>query len=173
MSSRVVQKFETDSQGNPIAADSQYNTKVVCFKESSTDNYSMAVDAAVDVEQVIWDGEGSYWSDPSIGSKVAGSAHTGSYGWDSGVTSLGAEVMWDRGTKYDPPGDHVEFWLRLTALPDTSQLQARWEDNGRVLLRQTTSKRVRRRAIHCRSAQYDFDEYPAPWTEGCPRLREQ
>lgn len=132
MSSRVVQKFETDSQGNPIAADSQYNTKVVCFTESSTDNYSMAVDAAADVEQVIWDGEGSYWSDPSIGSKVAGSAHTGSYGWDSGVTSLGAEVMWDRGTKYDPPGDHVEFWLRLTALPDTSQLQARWEDNGTV-----------------------------------------
>lgn len=130
--SRIVQQRQTDGQGNPIAAGAQYNAKVLDFIESTTDNVSLAVNAAADVDENIWDGEGSYWSDPSVGSKVAGAAHTGSYGWDSGTTGLGDEVMWDRGAKYDPPGDSVEFWIRFTALPSTSQIQARWEDNGTV-----------------------------------------
>lgn len=124
--------YQRDSQGNKIVAKSQYLTKVLTFAESSTENISMAVDAAADVDQNIWDGEGTYWSDPSVGSQQANSAHTGSNGWDSGTTSLGDEVMWDRGTKYDPPGDAVEMWIRFTALPSTSQVQARWEDNGTV-----------------------------------------
>lgn len=124
--------YAVDSQGNRIVAKSQYSTKVLQFTESTTDNISMAVDGSSDVEETIYDGEGSYWTNPSVGSQQTSSAHTGTNGWDSGTTSLGDEVMWDHGSKYDPPGDSIEMWIRLTALPSTSQLQARWEDNGTI-----------------------------------------
>jgi hypothetical protein len=110
----------------------QYNMRKRVFADPSTGAESMKVDGSTDtLDEAVWDGEGSYWADPSIGSKTTGSKRTGTYGWDTGVTALNDEVKFTRSTPFQPSSDAIEGWVNLQALPAGVMIQARWElDNS-------------------------------------------
>jgi hypothetical protein len=98
------------------------------FANPTTGAESMKVDgSAGSLDENVWNGEGSYWADPSVGSKTTGSKRTGTYGWDSGVTSQGDKVKFTRSSSFQPSSDSIEGWINLQALPATVVIQARWE----------------------------------------------
>lgn len=106
----------------------QYNMRKRVFADPITGAESMKVDgSASTLDEAIWDGEGSYWADPSVGSKTTGSKRTGTYGWDSGTTSQGDKVKFTRSSSFQPSSDSIEGWINLQALPATVVIQARWE----------------------------------------------
>jgi hypothetical protein len=110
----------------------QFNMRKRVFANPTTGAESMKVDgSAGTLDENVWDGDGSYWADPTIGSKTTGSKRTGTYGWDTGVTAQNNEVKFTRGTPYQPSSDSIEGWINLRALPATVILQGRWElDNS-------------------------------------------
>lgn len=120
--------YKTDEAGNRIFAPERFNLRKRVFADPSTGAESMKVDgSAGSVDEEVWNGEAAYWSDPSVGSKTAGSKRTGSYGWDTGVTSQGDKVKFTRSSSFQPSSDRVEGWINLQALPAGVDIQARWE----------------------------------------------
>jgi hypothetical protein len=98
------------------------------FADPTTGAESMKVDGSVDnLDEAVWDGESSFWADPTIGTKTAGAARTGSFGWDSGATSQNDEVKFTRSTPFQPSSDSIEGWINLQALPASVVIQGRWE----------------------------------------------
>ena len=110
----------------------QYNMRKRVFADPSTGAESMKVDGSSGtLDEAVWDGEGSYWADPSIGSKTTGSKRTGTYGWDTGATSQNDEVKFTRSVAFQPSSDSIDGWINLQALPATVVIQGRWElDNS-------------------------------------------
>jgi hypothetical protein len=106
----------------------QFNMRKRVFADPTTGAESMKVDGSSGtLDENVWDGDGSYWADPSIGSKTTGSKRTGTYGWDTGTTSQNDEVKFTRSTPYQPSSDAIEGWINLQALPATVVIQGRWE----------------------------------------------
>jgi len=117
-----------DIDGNAIVSIGRPKLRKKTFQNVVDGGESMRVDgSAGTLDEDVWDGEGSYWADPSVGSKTAGAKRTGSYGWDSGVTALNDEVKFTRGTPFQPSSDSIEGWINLQAIPPTCEIQARWE----------------------------------------------
>jgi len=120
--------YNVDADGNRIFSVRNIGLRKRVFEDTVTGDESMRVDgSAANLDEAVWDGESSFWTDPSIGSKTAGSKRTGTYGWDSGVTSQNNEVKFTRSTPYQPSSDSIEGWINLQALPATGVIQARWE----------------------------------------------
>lgn len=106
----------------------QYNMRKRIFADPVTGAESMKVDgSAGTLDEAVWDGESSFWTDPSIGSKTTDSKRTGSYGWDSGATSQNDEVKFTRSAVFQPSSDSIEGWINLQALPAVVVIQCRWE----------------------------------------------
>jgi hypothetical protein len=117
-----------DADGNAIITIRDFNMRKRVFADPTTGAESMKVDgSAAAVDEEVWNGEASYWADPSIGSKTTGSKRTGTYGWDTGATSQGNKVKFTRSTPFQPSSDRIEGWINLQALPAGVDLQARWE----------------------------------------------
>jgi len=80
---------------------------------------------------VVWNGEGTYWTPGDQGSAEAYAAHDGSYGWDSGSTSLGQDTKFDYGSNQDITAyDTISFWMQPKAYPVGSSLQILWKTSG-------------------------------------------
>ncbi|UCH26698.1 MAG: hypothetical protein JSV66_03355, partial [Trueperaceae bacterium] len=106
----------------------QYNMRKRVFADPVTGAESMNVDGSTDtLDEAVWDGESTFWADPTIGSKTAGAARTGSFGWDTGVTAQNNEVKFTRSTPFQPSSDAIEGWINLQALPAGVVIQGRWE----------------------------------------------
>jgi hypothetical protein len=106
----------------------QYGLRKKPFENIVGGGESMKVDgSAGTIDENVWDGEGSFWADPTVGSKTAGAARTGSFGWDSGVTALNAEVKFTRSPAFQPSSDSIEGWINLQAMPPGVEIQGRWE----------------------------------------------
>lgn len=109
----------------------RYGLRKRVFEHVTTGAESMKVDGASGtVDENVWDGEGSYWADPSVGSKTTGSKRTGTYGWDSGVTALNDEVKFTRSSSFQPSSDVLAGWINLQAYPSGVEIQGRWELAG-------------------------------------------
>lgn len=123
--------YNVDASGNRVSAVARSKLWLREFadKDGVVD---MAVDGSNTLGEQIWDGEGTHWTAPSVGSSQSTAAYEGANGWRSGVTALGDEVKFTRSSAFDPEsvGTHVEGWLRYTALPATAKLQARFEKAG-------------------------------------------
>jgi hypothetical protein len=120
--------YKTDAKGNRIVAIGRPNLRKKTFVNLVGGGESMKVDgSAGTLDENVWDGEGAFWADPTIGSKTAGAARTGAFGWDTGATAQNNEVKFTRSTPYQPSSDSIEGWINLQALPPTVVIQARWE----------------------------------------------
>lgn len=120
--------YLVDEQGNQVFAVERFNMRKRVFADPTTGAESMKVDgSAGTLDEEVWNGEGSYWADPSVGSKTTGSKRTGTYGWDSGTTAQNDEVKFTRSTPFQPSSDRIEGWINIQALPAGCWLQARWE----------------------------------------------
>lgn len=88
---------------------------------------------------VLWNGSGAGdtgadWSVSGVGSETTESAHSGTYGWDTGVTSLNDETIFDNGSEIDVASsyDSLNFWIQPKEWPTDSRLQVRWLDGSDV-----------------------------------------
>jgi hypothetical protein len=87
--------------------------------------------AAAGTPVPVWDGEGSYWTPGDQGSAETYAAHSGTYGWDSGSTSLGQDTKFDGGDNQDiTVYDTLSFWMQPKAYPSGSDLQVLWKTQG-------------------------------------------
>jgi hypothetical protein len=109
----------------------RYSLRKRVFEHSTSGAESMKVDGSSGtIDENVWNGEGSYWADPTIGSKTTGSKRTGTYGWDTGVTAQNDEVKFTRSTPFQPTSDAIEGWINLQAYPAGVEIQGRWELAG-------------------------------------------
>ena len=82
---------------------------------------------------VLWNGTGAGdtggdWTPSGEGSETAGSMHSGTNGWDSGVAAKDGSTIFDNGSMIDVAGTHqtLEFWLNTQAFPVGSFLSLQW-----------------------------------------------
>ena len=129
MGSRTVQDVPAlNPDGSRTVGERILRMRKKVFENIVDGGESMKVDgSAGSLDEGVWNGDDSYWSDPSIGSKTTGSKRTGTYGWDTGATSLNDEVKFTRSSAFQPSSDAIEGWINLQALPATCEIQARWE----------------------------------------------
>jgi hypothetical protein len=120
-----------DLDGNAIVSIGRPKLKKKTFQSIVDGGESMKVDgSAGTLDENVWDGEGAFWADPTIGTKTAPAARTGAFGWDSGVTNQNDEVKFTRSAAFQPSSDSIEGWINLQALPAGVDIQARWELAG-------------------------------------------
>lgn len=86
---------------------------------------------------VIWNGggagdTGADWTPSAQGSETAESMHSGTNGWDTGVTAAGNFTKFDGGDNQTIAGvyDELSFWMQPKAYPPGSNLQIRWKTSG-------------------------------------------
>jgi hypothetical protein len=84
----------------------------------------------------LWNGTGAGdtgadWTASGTGSETAGSMHSGTNGWDTGVTLLNDTTIFDNGSMIDVASlyDTIDLWMQPKAFPTNSRLQIRWMDN--------------------------------------------
>jgi hypothetical protein len=120
--------YQVDANGDRIVAISRHKLRKKTFQNVVDGGESMKVDgSAGTLDENVWDGETAFWADPTIGSKTAPAARSGSFGWDSGVTALNDKVKFTRSTPWQPTSDSIEGWINLQAMPPGAEIQARWE----------------------------------------------
>jgi hypothetical protein len=75
---------------------------------------------------------GGDWTPSGQGSETAASMHSGTNGWDTGVTSGNNLTKFDSGADQDIVGtyDTLSFWMQPKAYPAGANLKIRWKTNG-------------------------------------------
>lgn len=81
---------------------------------------------------IIWNGDGSYWTHEAQGTSETYAAHSGTYGLDSGVRSVGQETRFDYGSNQDIDSLYqtVSFWMQPKAYPVGADLKILWRTSG-------------------------------------------
>jgi len=126
---RAGQPYSVD--GSPITAKQQLVLGQAAFARTDDGTTIMAIDGRAGGTPVdVWDGDGSYWTAAGTGSATPGSKHTGTNGWDTGVTAEGNNTRFDGGADQDIAGTYSEltFWVQPKAYPPTSSLQVWWRN---------------------------------------------
>jgi len=102
------------------------------FKRTDDGTEQMNVDGTpAGAVTEIWDGDGSYWTPSGEGSATTESAHEGTYGWDTGVTSKDSTTLWTNSVDIDVSGySQISFWMEPKAFPSGSKLELRWQTVG-------------------------------------------
>lgn len=99
------------------------------FKRTDNNTEQMNIDGeSAGTPTIIWNGTGASdtggdWTVSGTGSETAGAMHSGTNGWDTGVTSQGDETIWDGGANQDIDGtyDELSFWINPQAYPAGSR----------------------------------------------------
>lgn len=133
MGGTVVQPQPKSSDGTPLVADRNLVLGQESFKRVDNGTEQMNVDGLpAGTPTNIWDGDGSYWTASGTGSATTGSAHSGTYGWDTGVAGKDVTTTFDNGSMIDVAGSYetLKWWLNTQAFPAGSKLEAKWLDSG-------------------------------------------
>jgi hypothetical protein len=112
------------------------------FLRLDNGSFRMNIDGrALGTPVVLWNGTGAGdtggdWSASGTGSETAGSMHSGTNGWDTGVTVVGNNVRFDNGSMVDLVGSYAElrFWVQPKALPVGSVLRVGWLNGSNQLV---------------------------------------
>jgi hypothetical protein len=85
---------------------------------------------------VLWNGGGAGdigadWTPSGNGSETAGAMHSGTNGWDTGVSSVNDTTIFDNGAMIDIGAtyDQIDIWINPQAFPPGARLHARWRDD--------------------------------------------
>ena len=129
--------YNRDASGNRIQAFPQRAIGNTSFKRIDNGTEPMNVDGTpAGSAAVIWNGEDTYWTPSGTGSPSSGAAHSGSYGWDTGVAAKDAITKFDSGSMQDIAGTYatLEFWMDPQAFPNGSFLSLQWlnDSDGNV-----------------------------------------
>jgi hypothetical protein len=128
--------YNVDAQGNRITGKKENQLGQARFLRTDDGTALMNVNGApAGTPLVIFNGEGGDWppSSGSTGSQTSGSAHTGSYGWDTGQISGGGDYSgWETTTSFDVQAsyDSVQFWINPQERQAGANLLARWYEGG-------------------------------------------
>ena len=84
--------------------------------------------------EIVWNGAGDPggdWAVTGDGSQTTQSAHSGTYGWDSGARSANDYTNFDKGSMIDVAGTYstLSFWLQVKNFPGNGSLQVQWRNN--------------------------------------------
>jgi len=121
--------YEKTASGDPIYAQPERALGQKAFQRTDNGTEEMNVNGlAGGTPVVIWNGEATYWTPSGIGSATPGSAHSGSYGWDTGSTPKDDSTVFDGGSMIDVVGSYTSlmFWLNTRMFPAGSRLDLRW-----------------------------------------------
>lgn len=121
--------YQTDASGNQILASPQWVLGQTPFLRTDIGSAAMNVNGvAAGTPEVIWNGDGSYWTPGDQGSAETYAAHDGTYGWDSSPTTLGQDTRFNYGSNRDITlFDTLSFWMQPKAYPTGSDLQILWK----------------------------------------------
>lgn len=121
--------YKQSADGSPIYAGPQWVLGQSRFLRTDDGSALMNVNGtAAGTPVVVWNGESTYWTPGDQGSATAESAKSGSYGWDSGSTSLGQDTKFDGGDNQDITAyDTLSFWMQPKAYPAGSDLRVLWK----------------------------------------------
>lgn len=119
------------------------------FKRTDNQSEQMNINGiAAGVPVNVWNGTGvtdfgSDWTRSGVGSETAQSAHSGTNGLDSGVTTQNDSLVFDSGSMQNIAGivDQVEFWIQLKALVSGGQVRIGWMDDTNTLVGTTVRLR--------------------------------
>jgi hypothetical protein len=80
---------------------------------------------------IVWNGDGAYWTASGDGSSTTEAAHTGSYGWDTGVRSNGDATLFST-SDFDIQAsyDSISFWMNPQRKDVNTTLRLRWYHDG-------------------------------------------
>ena len=121
--------YLTDASGNRITAGPSWVLGQSAFLRTDNGTAAMNVNGtAAGTPEMVWNGEGTYWTPGGQGSAETYAAHDGTYGWDSGSVSLGQVSEFDYGSNRDITlFDTFSFWMQPKAYPGGSDLQVFWK----------------------------------------------
>lgn len=128
--------------GDTVIADRMLTLGRDSFKRHDDGTEQMNVDGrAAGTEVVLWNGtgggdSGGDWSASGTGSETAGSMHSGTNGWDTGIMAENNSVVFDNGSMIDINGTYGELklWINPQAFPATSRPRISWLDNTDTLV---------------------------------------
>lgn len=123
--------YKLSKDGTQLVGKQQLKLGRKAFKRTDNGSELLGVDGrAAGAEELIWDGDTSAWTRGGVGSATTESAHSGTYGLDSGTVGANNESTFDKGSEIDVAGtyDVVEFWLQPKAYPGNAVLQAQWRN---------------------------------------------
>jgi hypothetical protein len=128
--------FQKDDNGNQIITHRELRLGIESFVRTDDGSELMNIDGvASGAAVVLWNGvgagdTGADWTITGTGSETAGSNHSGTNGWDTGVTAQNDKTIFDNGAMVDIATlyDEVKVWVNPQAFPSTSRLQIRWQD---------------------------------------------
>jgi hypothetical protein len=112
------------------------------FKRHDDASEQMNIDGrATGTPEVLWNGTGASdtggdWTAGNTGSETAGSMHSGTNGWDTGVITDGNKTRFNNGSTVDIDGGYAElrFWIQPKAFPATSPPKVGWLDGSNTLI---------------------------------------
>lgn len=121
------------SDGTLQIADRPLTLGQESFKRTDDGTEALNVDGtASGAVTNIWDGDsGSDWTPSGEGSATTGSAHSGTYGWDTGATGKDSTTLFTNTVDIDVSGyAQLSFWLQPKAFPSGSRLDICWQTVG-------------------------------------------
>jgi hypothetical protein len=121
--------YQVDASGNQILASPQWVLGQSAFLRTDNGTAVMNVNGtAAGTPEVVWNGDGTYWTGGDQGSAETYAAHSGTYGWDSSPTLQGQDSEFDYGSNRDITAfDTLAFWMQPKAFPVGSDLQVLWK----------------------------------------------
>jgi len=121
------------SDGTLLVGDQSLVLGQTSFLRSDIGTEVMNIDGQASGATVnIWDGDSvDDWTPSGEGSATTGSAHSGTYGWDTGVTAKDSTTLLTHTSDIDVSGySQLSFWLQPKAFPGGSRLDIRWQTMG-------------------------------------------
>lgn len=122
------------SDGTLQIADRPLTLGQESFKRTDIGTEALNVDGTASGSVTnIWDGDSGSgdWTPSGEGSATSGSAHTGSYGWDTGVVGKDETTLFTNTVDIDVSGyAQLSFWIQPKAFPSGSRLDIRWQTMG-------------------------------------------
>jgi hypothetical protein len=132
----MANKFNKDR--SLVIADRDLTLGQAAFLREDNGTQQMNVNGlAAGSPAIMWNGTGGAdtggdWTPSAQGSETSGSNHSGTNGWDTGVTNVGQFTKFDGGANQDISGsyDELSFWIQPKAFPPGAQLLCRWKTSG-------------------------------------------
>lgn len=130
--------YNTTADGTQIFALRDLKLGQAKFIEINFGYEEMAIDGQSGASgEIIWNGTGGGdtggdWTPSGTGSETSGAMHSGTNGWDTGVTTKDATTVFDNGSMIDIINNYqsLEFWMSPQAFPSGSFLSLQWLDSA-------------------------------------------
>lgn len=126
------------ADGTPYSANQELTLGREPFVRSDDGSTVMNVDGnGAGSPVLVWNGTGvddtgADWTSSGTGSEDAASKHSGTNGWNTGVTAQNDYTVLNNGSLVDVDGsyDELQFWLQVKAYPPGSRFRLRWVDGS-------------------------------------------